>query len=316
LVRYLRLSVTDRCDMACVYCMPRGYRGSPRQDVLTFEELVRVVRVFHAVGVHTVRLTGGEPLVRRSVVDLCRAISTQVPGVDLALTTNGALLVRLAEPLARAGVRRVNVSVDSLDPAAFSTITRGGRLEPVLRGIDAALDAGITEVKTNTVVLRHHNLREVPTIASWALSRGFTPRFIELMPLGEGAALMDQHVPWTEVRDALAPVLDVAAPEKRAQRGPASYLPARGGGEVGFITALTTSFCDVCDRVRVTSQGEIRACLASPDGVSLRDLLRGGASDDHVVATLRAALAGKDAHAFHAEGHGRARDVVMTRVGG
>ncbi|MEW5850325.1 MAG: GTP 3',8-cyclase MoaA [Myxococcota bacterium] len=315
-VRYLRMSVTDRCDMACVYCMPTGYQGSPRDEVLTFEEMVRVVRAFHANGVRTVRLTGGEPLLRKSLVELCRALTTEIPELDLALTTNGSLLSRFAVPLRQAGLRRINISVDSLDPARFAAITRGGSLPTVLDGIKAAQDAGFTELKTNTVVLRHENLDEVRAITEWARDHGLTPRFIELMPLGEGAAIMDQLVPWEETRARLGDLVDEATPERPHDRGPAFYLPLKGGGRVGFITAVSNAFCDVCDRVRLTAKGEIRACLASPDGVSLRDILRSGATDEQLTQMLELALAGKTQHAFTEQGHGQAPQVIMTGVGG
>ncbi|MBI5494341.1 MAG: GTP 3',8-cyclase MoaA [Deltaproteobacteria bacterium] len=315
-VRYLRMSVTDRCDMACVYCMPVGYQGSPRAELLSFEEMVRVAVAFRAVGVRTVRLTGGEPLVRRDLVSLVAAMSRAAPGMDLALTTNAGLLERFAGPLREAGLTRINVSVDSVRDDDFRRITRGGEWRAVRAGILAARTAGFTELKTNTVVLRHENLSQVREIAQWALAHALVPRFIELMPLGEGAALMANHVPWAEVRDALGDLLGEAPPDHPADRGPAFYLPARGGGRVGFITAVSNQFCDVCDRIRMTAKGELRACLASPDGLSLRDVMRAGATDDELVAVLRDVLAGKTAHRFTESGFGQAPGVVMTGIGG
>ncbi|MBI5496150.1 MAG: GTP 3',8-cyclase MoaA [Deltaproteobacteria bacterium] len=315
-VRYLRLGVTDRCDMACVYCMPEGYRGTPRREQLSVDEVVRIVRVFYAVGVRTVRLTGGEPLVRRDVVHLVSAIATAVPGLDLALTTNGALLARLARPLRDAGLQRLNISVDSVHADCFHQLTRTGDWAAVRAGIDAARDAGFTEIKTNTVVLRDHNLDQVPEIARWAHDRGLTPRFIELMPLGEGASLMNQHVPWTEIRARLGALLQDGPTESPRQRGPAFYLPVRAGqGRVGFITAVSNHFCNTCDRVRVSARGELRACLANPHGVSLRDAVRQGATDAQLLHLLRGVLAGKDRHAF-TTGPRAAAAVVMTGIGG
>jgi cyclic pyranopterin phosphate synthase len=284
--------------------------------LLTFEEMVRVVRAFHAVGVRTVRLTGGEPLLRKNLVELVAAIAGALPGLDLALTTNGGLLRRFAAPLKAAGVGRINISVDSVIPERFSTITRGGNLNDVTAGITAAQAAGFAELKTNTVVLRNHNLGELANIADWALQQGLTPRFIELMPLGEGARVMQEHVPWNEMRTALGPVLSDGPQVRPENRGPAFYLPARSGGRVGFITAVSNAFCDVCDRVRLTAKGEIRACLASPGGVSLRDVLRAGASNEDMVRMLQTALAGKTEHAFAMPGHGEAPKVVMTGMGG
>jgi len=316
-VRYLRMSVTDRCDMACVYCMPTDYNASPRNELLSFEEMVRVVRAFHAVGVTTVRLTGGEPLLRKSLVALCELLQRELPSLDLALTTNGNLLRRYSADLFRAGVKRINVSVDSVRPETFTRMTRGADLGVVLDGIKAAQDAGFTELKTNTVVLRRQNLEEVSDIVEWALCNALTPRFIELMPLGEGASIMDEHVPWQEIRTALGPLLRDAPPSRPSDRGPAFYLPSsQAGGRVGFITAVSNAFCDECDRVRLTAKGEIRACLASPDGVSLRDMLRSGASDERLVDSLRLALAGKTEHAFSSATHGDAPKVIMTGIGG
>jgi cyclic pyranopterin phosphate synthase len=315
-VRYLRMSVTDRCDMACVYCMPVGYEGSPKAELLSFEEMVRVVGAFHAVGVRTVRLTGGEPLLRKNLVELCQTLTTALPGLDLALTTNGSQLRRHAKALFDAGVRRINVSVDSVRAEDFARMTRGGDLAGVQDGVAAAQDAGFKDIKTNTVVLRTHNLPQLVEIAGWALEHRLTPRFIELMPLGEGAALMAQHVPWAEMQAQLAPLLTAGEPHRPADRGPAFYLPAQGGGRVGFITAVSNQFCDVCDRVRLTAKGEIRACLASPDGVSLRDVLRAGATDEHLVVMLRDALAGKTNHLFSQADHGNAPKVIMTGIGG
>lgn len=302
--------------MACVYCMPVGYQGSPRDQILTFEEMVRVGAAFHAVGVHTIRLTGGEPLLRKNMVALCQALTDRMPGLDLALTTNASLLVRHAVALRNAGLARINISVDSVRPEVFEALTRGGRLADVLAGVDAALSAGFTELKTNTVVMRSRNLDQVQEVARWALGLGLTPRFIELMPLGEGASQMADHVGWEEIRDALGPLVLAGNAHRPEHRGPAFYLPAAGGGRVGFITAVSNAFCDVCDRVRLTAKGEIRACLASPDGMSLRDVLRSGATDAQLVEALRAALAGKTQHAFSEDGHGQAPQVTMTGIGG
>jgi cyclic pyranopterin phosphate synthase len=316
-VRYLRMSVTDRCDMACVYCMPQGYQGSPRSELLTFEEMVRVVSAFHAVGVRTVRFTGGEPLLRKDVVDLVAAVHAAVPGADLALTTNGSLLARHAHALRQAGLSRINISVDAVEAPRFAAITRGGDWAAVQAGIQAARDAGFTELKLNTVMLRRANLDHLPDIVRWAHARGLTPRFIELMPLGEGAGLMEEHVGWREAATGvLADVLEGGEPQRRLDRGPAFYLPARGGGRVGFITAVSNAFCDVCDRVRLTAKGDIRACLASPEGLSLRDVMRAGATDAQLVGLLRDALAGKTQHLFSDDGFGLAPRVVMTGVGG
>lgn len=320
-LRYLRLSVTDRCDLRCKYCMPpEGISASPKSELLSFEEIVRVARIFKALGVRTIRLTGGEPLVRRGLPDLVARLKDEAGIEDLALTTNASILAKHAPALMKAGLRRINVSLDSLNPERFAEMTRGGDLVRVLGGIEAAKDAGIPELKTNSVVVRGHNDTELPEIVEWAWARGVTPRFIELMPLGEAHRLgPDAVFGVSEMRKRLVDLLDPAPAEPRLDRGPASYARARdgSGNKVGFITAVTESFCDRCNRVRVTAKGDIRACLASPEGLSLRDLLRSGADDEEAVASVEAALFGKrDGHEFTLAGVTRHHGVHMSRVGG
>jgi cyclic pyranopterin phosphate synthase len=322
-LRYLRLSVTDRCDLRCVYCMPpEGVPASAREELLDFESLVRVVRVFAGLGVETVRLTGGEPLVRKDLPTLVRMLRDEAGIRDLAMTTNGTALAQHARALVDAGLSRLNVSVDSLDPARFARLTRGGDLRRVLAGIAAAREAGIREVKVNTVVVRGEN--DGPALAElvrWAWAEGLTPRFIELMPLGEAANLgRVAVVPVAEIRAALAGLVAVeAAPEHRADRGPAGYLLARDGSgrRVGLIGAVTDSFCHRCNRVRITARGEIRACLASPTGLSLAELVRSGRDDEALRAAIEEALFGKrSGHEFFVPGVDRHRAVHMSRVGG
>jgi cyclic pyranopterin phosphate synthase len=319
-LRYLRLSVTDRCDLRCTYCMPEsGVPASPRDEVLSLEELARVARVFARLGVQTVRLTGGEPLVRKGIDELVRQIRDA--GIDdIALTTNATALAPLAPRLAEAGLTRLNVSLDSLDPARFARLTRGGELARVLEGIEAAQAAGLTRIKLNTVLVRGENDGEAEAIVRWAWARDLVPRFIELMPLGAGASLgREAVVSSAELRARLAPLLDPEAePEARADRGPAAYLPSRDGTRrVGFIGAVTENFCDRCNRVRVTAKGEIRACLASPEGLSLRALMRGGHGDDAIAGRILDALFGKrEGHEFYVPGIDRHHDVAMSRIGG
>lgn len=319
---YLRLSVTDRCDMACLYCMPPGGEEDHalRPDVLTFEEAARVVDVFASMGVRTVRFTGGEPLVRRDVVSLVELVARKTGLTDLAMTTNASRLAQLAWPLRRAGLARVNVSVDSLDPARFRAITRGGDLAMVLSGIRAALDAGFRDVKVNIVPVRGQNDDELERLVDWAWDWGLVPRFIELMPLGEGANLPPSaRVSADQVRDLLADRLepDVSG-APIAGRGPARYVRARGAERrVGFITAMSSSFCDDCNRVRITSRGEIRACLASRRAVSLRDEMRRGASDRELAWLVHWALDDKDeGHRFTEPEADEHANVGMSLIGG
>lgn len=321
-LRYLRLSVTDRCDLKCRYCMPaEGVPASEREDVLTFEEVLRVVRVFVRLGVQTVRITGGEPLVRKGLERLIRMIREDAGIEDIALTTNATALRVKAKDLVSAGLKRVNVSLDSVDPDTFRSMTRGGDVHRVMDGIEAIREAGIEELKTNSVVVRHANDHQVADVVDWTWARNITPRFIELMPLGEGARLgRDAVVPVAEIQSRLSKhlVLD-PDPEHRLDRGPAGYLPAADGSgrKVGFIGAVTDNFCHRCNRIRITARGEIRACLASPSGLSLRDVLRRHADDDDVERAIEASLFGTNkGHEFYVAGKRRHHAVDMSRIGG
>jgi cyclic pyranopterin phosphate synthase len=264
----VRVSLTDRCDLACVYCRPSrsdGYFDKRLSD----EAWQTMVRGLVEAGVRRVRITGGEPLLHPRVVDLVAFVSSL--GIeDLALTTNATRLDRLAAPLRRAGLHRITISLDSLEPERFWRMTRGGRLDGVLAGIDAALAAGYDEVKTNTVVLRDANDDELPALTEWAWARGITPRFIELMRIGEGARLpAESLVGANEMRARLSRLLRDEAGERHEGRGPAKYVRARHDPafRAGFITGSTDTYCDTCDRLRVASDGMLRPCLATNDGV-------------------------------------------------
>jgi len=324
-VRYLRLSVTDRCDLRCVYCMPEG--GNPtseRAEVLSIEETVRAVAVFRRLGVQTVRITGGEPLVRRGVVEMVRGISA-VGIEDVALSTNATQLAPLAAPLREAGVRRVNISLDTLRADRLLSLSRRGAREHdgMMRGIEAAVSAGFEERKLNTVLLRGLNDDEAEDIVRFAWAHGFTPRFIELMPIGEGAELFAQgrYFGNDELRLRLAHLLDESPETRRADRGPARYVAARAnvakGREIGFISAMSHNFCEGCNRVRLSAKGELRPCLASPRGVSLRDRMRGGEDDASIARAVRAALDGKEeSHHFLDAGRDDHHHVTMSGIGG
>ena len=321
-LQYLRLSVTDRCDLKCRYCMPaEGVLASPREEVLSIEELFRVVRLFAQLGVKTVRLTGGEPLVRKGVSTLIRMIRDELGITDIAMTTNATALRALAPSLVDAGLKRLNVSLDSIRPEVFAALTRGGDLARVLDGIQAAQDAGLDQIKTNTVVIRDHNDSELFDIVDWAWSKNITPRFIELMPLGYGAVFgRSSVVPSDELRNRLSRKLNLdLAPPASNGRGPALYHFEKGASSrrVGFISAVTENFCERCNRVRVTAKGEIRACLASPDGLSLPALIRSDASDEQIVERIHTSLYGKkDAHGFYLDGRNDHLGVSMSRIGG
>jgi cyclic pyranopterin phosphate synthase len=319
-ITYLRLSVTDRCDLRCTYCMPERMTFLPRADLLSLEELDRLAAAFVGLGVRKLRLTGGEPLVRKDVIRLFESLSRFLRSGaldELTLTTNGTRLAQHAEALARCGVRRVNVSLDSLDPGTFSRITRGGRLDQVVEGIDAAIAAGIA-VKINTVALRHDNLADIVGIAEWAHAKGAEMTLIEVMPMGEVEAdRLDQHVPLTEVRQRLEQrwrLTDLA----RRTGGPARYLRTSDGGTIGLITPLSHNFCDACNRVRVTCTGEMYMCLGQSARTDLRAPLRAGADDGPLVAAITEAIARKPkGHDFViASGAAPAVDRVMSVTGG
>lgn len=263
----VRVSITDRCDYACTYCRPQHAEGytDRRLDLAAW---ATIVDGLVAAGIRRFRITGGEPLVHPRVVDLVALIASR--GVDdLALTTNASQLVRLAPALRAAGLARVNISLDTLDQDRFAAITRGGRLADVLAGIDAAIAAGLGPVKLNTVVLRGQNDDELEDIVRYAWDRGATPRFLEIMPIAEGAKLVRDHlVTASEIRARLAHLLCEDTAEREPDRGPARYVRARTGvGRVGFISGTSDTYCKACDRLRVSSSGELRPCLATDDGV-------------------------------------------------
>jgi cyclic pyranopterin phosphate synthase len=294
-ISYLRLSVTDRCDLRCVYCMPERMTFLPRPDLLTLAELDRLAAAFIRKGVRRLRLTGGEPLVRRDVMDLVAGLSRFLRSGDLeelTLTTNGSRLAEHAEALARFGVRRINVSLDSLDPETYARITRGGRVERAIAGIDAALAAGI-EVKINAVALREDNVDDLVTLAEWAHRRGAALTVIEVMPMGSVEAdRIDQFVPLTEVRRRFERrwrLTDLA----RRTGGPARYVRTDEGGTIGFITPLSRNFCDGCNRVRVTCAGEMYLCLGQSAKADLRAPLRTSADDGPLEAAIEAAIGRK-----------------------
>jgi GTP 3',8-cyclase len=281
-ITYLRVSVTDRCDFRCTYCMAEDMTFLPKRDVLSFEEMEAIVGVFIARGVRKLRLTGGEPLVRRGIMDLVAHLGRQIDlgRIDeLTLTTNGSQLAKHAAGLVDAGVRRINVSLDSLDADRFAAITRRGRLDQVMEGLAAADAAGL-KVKINMVALKGINDDEIAGMLEWAHGRGFDLTLIEGMPMGDvEMSRTDTYLPLKEVRDQLAERFTLARLDTRTG-GPARYYRVKEtGGQLGFITPMSHNFCESCNRVRLTCTGELYLCLGQEDKVNLRDAYRDGGRD-------------------------------------
>ena len=278
-ITYLRVSVTDRCDFRCTYCMAEDMQFLPKRDILSFEEIDRIVSAFVARGVRKIRLTGGEPLVRRDIMALVERIGGMLGGGldEVTLTTNGSQLRRYAAGLVAAGMRRVNVSLDTLEAEKFARITRRGRLEQVLDGIAAAEEAGLA-VKINMVAMRGVNDDEIEPMLRWAHGRGFGLTLIEGMPLGEvGIDRVDTYLPLRELRLRLAERFTLE-PARLSTGGPARYdRVAETGGLLGFITPMSHNFCESCNRVRLTATGQLFLCLGQEDMVDLRAAVRGGA---------------------------------------
>ncbi|HLI15758.1 MAG TPA: GTP 3',8-cyclase MoaA [Acidimicrobiales bacterium] len=296
----LRLSVTDRCNLRCSYCMPaEGVRFLPAAELLSFDEIERIARVARDLGITAVRLTGGEPLVRAGLADLVARLAS-LGFEDLALTTNGMRLAALARPLATAGLRRVNVSCDSLREDRFAAIRRGGRLSSVLEAMDAAEAAGLAPIKVNVVLVAGVNDDEVLDFAAFAREAGRVVRFIEFMPL-DADRRWDRRlvVPSDEVVARIDERWPLEAVEAPGEPAPAArYRFADGCGEIGVVASVTRPFCGTCDRLRVTAEGALRNCLFSDDELSLRDVLRRGGSDDELAALFHASVGAKRA------GHG------------
>ena len=295
-ISYVRVSVTDRCDFRCVYCMAEDMTFLPKAELLTLEELDRLCTAFVSLGVRKLRLTGGEPLVRRNVMWLIEQLGRHVRAGaldELTLTTNGSQLERFAGDLARLGIRRINVSLDTLDRDRFAAITRWGKFEKVIAGIEAAKVAGL-QVKINAVALKGVNEDELDRMISWCGAEGFDLTLIETMPLGEiDGDRTDQYLPLSLVRARLAERWTLTDIPYRTG-GPARYVEVgETGGRLGFITPLTHNFCESCNRVRVTCTGTMYMCLGQEDAVDLRGPLRASESDDGLVQAIRDGIARK-----------------------
>ncbi|MDD5302072.1 MAG: GTP 3',8-cyclase MoaA [Elusimicrobia bacterium] len=320
-IDYLRLSVTDRCNLRCVYCLPEpAPRFAPSAGLLTDDEIVTLAGGFARLGVSKIRITGGEPLVRPGLPALVRRLAS-IPGInDLSLSTNGVLLADQAWELKAAGLGRVNISLDTLDPERFARITRFGRLKDVLSGIEAAMEAGLAPVKLNVVLAKGMNDDELGAFAALTEGRPLHVRFIELMPMGEtGFFTPERRVPLGEMMAKAGPLEPAAQEQRPVGHGPARYYRRPGAaGTIGFISALSCGFCGSCNRVRLSSTGALIPCLDGDDGVDLRAPLREGAGADTLMALIRDAVRAKP------ESHGMAARLpapgasprLMCQIGG
>ncbi|GIV79423.1 GTP 3',8-cyclase MoaA [Litorilinea aerophila] len=316
-IHYLRISLTDACNLRCVYCMPEDMHFRPRHELMTDEEILFLVQVAASLGVDKIRLTGGEPTIRPGVVEIVRGIAS-VPGIrDIAMTTNGILLDKLARPLAEAGLKRVNISIDTLNPDKFHRITRWGRMEDVWRGIRAAEEAGLRPLKLNCVVVRHFNDDDVIDLARLTLENDWEVRFIEMMPFGEVADFQQSNVvSFREIRERVEAVFGPLEEVGYDYLDPSRPFRIPGAlGTLGFISSVTEPFCQGCGRVRLTADGKLRLCLLRDDEVDLLTPLRQGATFEEMRTLMRDA-------AFHKPwGHGLAEGLyaanrAMNQIGG
>ncbi|MDO3388653.1 GTP 3',8-cyclase MoaA [Gilvimarinus sp. SDUM040013] len=312
-IRYLRMSITDRCDLRCVYCMAEDMTFLPRSEVLTLEELEQLAQVFVSLGVQKIRLTGGEPLVRQGVVSLVAKLSAIQGLKELCMTTNGTRLAEFAEPLKAAGLTRLNISLDTLSEDKFRTMTRHGRLASVLEGIDAAISAGFEKTKLNCVALKHYNADEAGQLVEFAMSRNLDISFIEEMPMGEVTShgRVAEYISSDELREQLASQFTLT-PSAEQSGGPARYWALPGSAsKVGFISPHSHNFCGSCNRVRLTATGRLLLCLGQEHSKDLRHVLRSrvGGEQDLAAAIVDAMQIKPEAHSFDVE----SSDVQVVR---
>lgn len=315
-IEYLRISVTDRCNLRCKYCMPaEGIQWIPHDSILSFEEILKLMRISTQLGFRRFRITGGEPLVRKGILEFLRE-AAQLPGVeDLMLTTNGLLLPEMAFDLKAAGVHRVNISLDTMDKTRFFENTRGGDVSKVIQGIFRSLEAGLNPVKVNVVVVRGFNTDELPGFLKLAQQYPLHVRFIELMPIGVSSEHRSEFVSIEEMKEIMG--LEESVPTKEIPGGgPAEYFRPDGyKGSVGFISALSRHFCNTCNRVRLTSDGKLRPCLHSKHEVDFRGVLRSGKSDEEILKLFAEAVWHKPAeHHMNQEAWQDVR--MMSQIGG
>lgn len=318
-ITYLRISVTDKCNLRCVYCMPeRGLPWLPKADILSYEEIAQIVRAAASVGVRSVRLSGGEPLIRKNLWHLVEELAA-VPGIeDIALSTNGLLLEEQIDDLMRAGLRRVNVSLDTLQEQRFVEIARRPGLDRVLAGIDAAIARGLSPVKINCVVMRGYNDEEIAAFAQWTKERAVYVRFIELMPVHENLDVQrDAYVSADEILERVRAIGDLEPVEGPGGNGPARYFAFAGApGAVGVISPLSHDYCERCNRVRLSADGHLRLCLFGDQGIDLRRPLRAGAGEAGIADLLRSAMLIKPERHHLKLGEAASRMRAFSEIGG
>ena len=315
-IEYLRLSVTDRCDLRCFYCLPKGYKAFEEpENWLSFDEIERIVAAFGSLGVKRIRITGGEPLLRHNLPELAKRISEQHGIEDLSLSTNAVKLGKQAEALYNANITRLNISLDSLDPQRFKDIT-GGKIDKVIDGLMAAKQAGFSPIKINMVVMKDINEHEAEAMVEFCIEHGFTLRFIETMPMGDtGRNAGNHYVDLSAIRKRLEQRFDLI-PGVMPGGGPARYMQVAGSDlRIGFITPLSQHFCETCNRVRLSVDGELYLCLGQQDKVNLRQLLRKGISDIDLQQAIRHAISLKpERHEFNEKPQQLVR--FMSQTGG
>ncbi len=313
----MRISVTDKCNLRCHYCMPvTGVKCAPKDQLLTFEQIVKTVQVANRLGVDRIRITGGEPLLRRDLPKLIGMLKRETDSANISLTTNALMLEKYADALAEAGLDRINVSLDSLRPDRFEKITRFGVLETVWKGIEAATKAGLKPIKINTLLLKGFNEDEVEDWLKLTMENDISVRFMELMPIGEGVKMagIGSYLNLTDLKDRLVETHGLAPVTTESGNGPARYYAVPGAlGTVGFITPLSNKYCDTCSRMRLTSTGELRACLAHDEHVDISEAIRAG-DDAAIEAGFMAAIGNKVAG--HNWENGQVTKIGMSQVGG
>ncbi len=317
-IDYMRISVTDRCNLRCIYCMPHDIKPVEFKNILTYEEIIRIVRVSVKLGVRKIRLTGGEPLARKNIQYLVKRLK-EIEGIEeLSMTTNGILLKRYAHELKEAGLDRLNISIDSLDKDKYREITRGGSLERVLQGMELAHSLGISPIKVNTVIIRGVNDSEIEGFAGFTLENPYHVRFIEFMP-GKGNHWSKEDVVGIEeIKDRIQERFGVLEPVKRKKTGPSEDFRIKGAqGIVGFIGAVTHGFCKSCNRLRLTADGMLRPCLFSKSMIDLRSPLRNGATDEDIERLLQCAVDIKpQGHTIGVDDDRGSIDLPMSKIGG